>query len=184
MTQFLEYLASPAPPNIVESKVEACRIRWENGTGTAKDYIAAQAARDKAVNNFEMKLPEFSGLSCEVDQWCQLMLDHWDSKRGLSFSREVQIRQIWRAFGKNARKRIGSFAPQELAAKHFTTWEYLEAIMETFVNKRTREEAQTKYEQRIQLPGESVVEFFRAKQTLMILAIPVSERSSRREYDI
>ena len=177
MSRFLEYLDRPALPNIVEDEMEECRIRWMQNVGPRKDYIDATTTRDRAVAAFGKGLPEFNGLSRDVDQWCQRMLDHWSEKRGLSFSKEVQILQIWKSFGDVARKRIGSFAPEELAAKNFTTSEYLEAILETFVNKRTREEARIEYEQRMQLPGESVVAYYREKQLLMTRAIPSAERN-------
>ena len=131
---------------------------------------------DKTTAAFGKNLPEFSGLSSDVDHWCQRMLDHWSEKRGLSFSREVQILQLWKSFRENARRRIGAFAPEELAGKNYTMPEYLEAILETFLNKRTMEAARAEYKLRKQLPGESIEEYFCQKQMLMILAIPVQEQ--------
>ena len=176
LTKFVEHLNLSLLPNLVEDEVTLQLGEWEDGKSASK-YIDAKIKRDKVIASFKRDVPKFDGLASSVDTWAQRMIDLWVDCEGRSFSKETQISFIWAALTDQARAKLGAFTPGELAAKHYTVAEYLEAVMDHFVNKRSMEEAREEYRSRKQLPGEDVISYFRSKQQLLILALPVAERN-------
>ena len=140
LTKFLEHLNLSALPNLVEDEVALQLGELEDGKSASR-YIDAKIKRDKVIASFKKDVPKFDGLASSVDTWAQQMINLWVDCEGRSFSKETQISFIWAALTDQARVKLGAFTPGELAAKHYTVAEYMEAVMDHFVNKRSMKEA-------------------------------------------